>query len=221
MTIKSSPLPNDTDSPDRIQSTKPIGPGEKQLAPAVTTGQPFASYMQTEGAGPAAAKPAGQVSPFDLAHGQALTQTPNINTLLAQVNSAQSGLGDIVNQLNTPNLKLKQSSKYILKNKLSDAESHLRATNTKLGGKEIPPPQMEPGAGPIQKLIAYAANGQNNLQEAERVLKELQAKGDQLNPGDMLQIQIKLNQAQLEIQYSSVLLSTAVEDMKTLFNITL
>jgi len=42
-----------------------------------------------------------------------------------------------------------------------------------------------------------------------------------MNPGDILLIQVKLAKAKQELEYSSVLLSTAVRDIKTLFNIQL
>jgi hypothetical protein len=214
-----TPLPRDpSQGIDKIEGTKPIGPGEKQMGPPE---RPFEAFMKPEEGVPGAGTRGVQVSPFDLAHGQPISTTPTMQSLLAQTVTAQNAMGDVVTNLNTPNLKLKQSTKYILKNKLTDASAHARAANAKVGGKEVPPPALEASHGPIQKLLAYATDGQMNLQAAQRAISDAATRGDQLNPGDMLQAQIKLNQAQLEIQYSSVLLSTAVEDMKTLFNITL
>lgn len=219
MTTPTPGLPKDLPDAGRIESTKPITPGERQLGAPPTTA--FENYMKpSEGITQSGVRPT-QVSPFDLAHGQNLPTTPTIGTLTTQATQAQSTLGDVVTNLNTPNLKLKQSSKYLLKNKLQDASAHLRAANNKMGAETPQPPNIEHGASPLVKLIGYATDGQNNLEAAKRHLQELQSKGESLNPGDLLQIQIKLNQAQLEIQYSSVLLATAVEDMKTIFNITL
>lgn len=211
-----------TPKPEDITRLNIAGPvGEEQKKPSM--GAPsFQSYMQSGEPNPLLQGPkTAQVSPFDLAHGQVPAAGPTMTTLVAQANSAQSALGDLSNQLSTPNLKLKQSSKYILKNKLASAKANIRSASAKMGANEAPDKEIPTGAGPIQKFLALVTDGQNQLEEAKKQIQTLKDKGVGISPGDMLLIQIKLNKAQTEIEYSSVLLSKAVDDMKMLMNIQL
>ncbi len=209
-----------TPAPDEeIPRSNIVGPiGQEQQKPPT---QPFQAYMQ--GAQPnalLATKPV-QVSPFDLAHGALPPAGPTMSTLLAQTTQAQSTLGDMATQLNTPNLKLKQSSKYILKNKLSSANAHLRSAASKMGAEIAPEKETPAGAGPLQKFLAMITDGQNQLEGAQDLIKGLKDKGESLSAADMLLVQIKLNKAQQELEYSSILLSKAMDDIKMLMNIQL
>ncbi len=209
--------PEDAIRPERIGGTTPIGEDRKLSTPT----QSFQSYMQKE-ASPLAAAKTPQLSPFDLAHGpNALTSGPTVQTLLAQVNAAQTTMGDLSTQLNTPNLKLKPSQKYLLKNKLSDASGYLRTANGKLGGEQPPETEVAAGSGPIGRFLGYITDGQNNLEAAQQKLKDLQASGQSMNPAELLLIQVKLNKASQELEYASVLLSTAVSGIKMLFSVQL
>ncbi len=103
----------DVTSTSKIDSTQRIGE-DRHLG---STGQPFSTYMQEGQANVLGTpgKPAA-VSPFDLAHGPTtLPAAPTFDTLLGQVNNAQSTMGDVNSYLSNPNLKLKQSSKYLPK----------------------------------------------------------------------------------------------------------
>jgi hypothetical protein len=215
MTFNSKP--EDVFGTDRIEHTVPVGGDQKKiLTPQEST---FQSFMEEAPTGkPGQAAPLA--SPFDLPqHSTALPATPTIDSLLSQTKSAQTTLGDISSQFNTPNLKLKQSSKYLLRNKLTDANAHLQTANSKLGAET--PEESSPLAGPFGKFIGYVTDGQNRLQSAQQQLQSLKDKGDQLSPADMLLVQVKLNMAQQELEYSSVVLSKAVDDIKMLFNVQL
>lgn len=217
MTIKGTPAPEDV---PRSVAPSPIGEGEPGQMPEAT--RSFQSYMQATEPNPLlAGGKSMQVSPFDVAQGQVLAAGPTYQTIQTQAKAAQTALGDISTQLNTPNLKLRQSSKYILKNKLASAGAMIRSASSKLGAPEQPPSEVPSGAGPIQRFLALVTDGQNQLEAAQEQVKALQSKGDALSPADMLLVQIKLNKAQQEIEYSSLLLSKAVDDMKTMMNIQL
>jgi hypothetical protein len=212
----SSPT-DDLSRSERIGSTSPIGGDQKKMLTAQES--TFQTFMQQAPAGQMG-QAAPLTSPFDLPqHTSALAGTPTMDSLLSQTKSAHLTLGDINGQLNTPNLKLKQSSKYLLRNKLNDANAHLQTANVKLGAN-IPEPTPA-AAGPLGKFIGFVTDGQNQLQAAQRQLQSLKDKGDQLNPADMLLVQVKLNMAQQELEYSSVVLSKAVDDIKMLFNVQL
>jgi len=212
-----------TPGKDAIPPTKvttPVTEGEPKTPQE--PGRPFRSYM--EGGEPNPLTAAGknpQVSPFDLAHGKVPAPGPNFNTIQQQAKMAQSSMGDIVNQLKTPKLKLKQSTKYLLKNKLTSAKGHIKSASQKLGTKETEEEEVPPGAGPLQKYLSLVTDGQNQLQAAQQHLANLSKKGEEMKPADMLMIQIKLSKAQQELEYSSLLLSKAVDDLKMMMNIQL
>jgi len=215
-----------SESPENVPKLDPLRRvGEEQKPPVMPggPGQGFETYMEKAGATPSPTQPPG-VSPFDLAQGQGLlTKGPNFDTLLTQVKSAHTMLGDMTNDLNTKNLKLKQSQRYLLRSKLKNANTYLRAANGKMGAP-IPEEKEEKGekkGGILGNLLNYISDGQNNLQAAQQQLMNLKNKGTTLQPADFLAIQVKLSHAQQEIEYASVMLGKAVDALKTLMNIQL
>ncbi len=215
-----SPLPGDISSTDRIVPAGPVGTEQKE---AGLPTQSFASFMQGENASPMQQSgKTAMVSPFDLAHGQPpLAQAPTLDTLVAQVNNAQSTMGDLSQQINTPKLKLKPSQKYLLKNKLTEANASLRTANAKMGANVPAAPDSTQFSGPLGKFIGYLSDGQAQLESAKNQLQDLKNKGENLRPGDFLLIQVKMNKAQQELDFSSVLLSNAVQDFKQLMQVQL
>lgn len=213
-------LPADLSAIDRLTPTPAISEGEEK---PLVAGQSFASFMTGEKAAPmATAGKTPLISPFELAQGQTpLAQAPTIDSLLAQVNSAQGTVNDMQNNLNYPNLKLKSSNKYLLKNKLTDANASLLSANTKLGAEL--PAQTDPTkfSGPLGKFLALLGDGQNQLASAQKQLQSLKDKGTSITPGDFLLVQVKISKATQELEYSSVLLSNAVQDFKTLMQVQL
>jgi hypothetical protein len=200
----------------------PIGPpksvGGNDSGPPASPGQSFENFMKPKGAG-SPGQVQGAASPFALAQGQALATTPTFDTLVSQTVAAQTALGGVQTQLTTPNLKLKASQKYLLRNKLSEADAHLRSANAKMGVEPGPEPQLPAGSGPIQKFLAFVNDGQAQIDSAKEQLNKMKERGESLSPGDMMLIQIKINKAQQEIEFSAMLLSKAVDDIKTLMNV--
>ena len=220
------PLPKElgADPTDRIFPSSPVGEGAERVGSPNIPTQPFSSFMSGGQASPlAGAGKTPMVSPFDLMQGRPLAQgaTPTMDTLMAQVNNAQSTMGDINSQLSTPNLKLKASQKYLLKNKLSDATDSMRTANAKMGAEVAEAPNPSSFSGPLGKFFAYLSDGQRQMESAKKQLQDLKNKGDNLTPGDFLLIQVKLNKAQQELEFSSVLLSNAVSDLKMLMQVQL
>lgn len=215
-----SPL-DEVPGSQRIGATRPIEPsGEEKLG---VPAQPFSSYMEeakSSTLGGSTKTPLA--SPFDIAAGQTrLPAVPNLETITNQVTVAQSTLGDVNSYLSNPNLKLKQSSKYLLKNKLQDSNTHLRTAATRLGAEPATEEEISPGSGPISRFIGYVTNGQNLLHSAKQKLSEMKEKGDNLKPADFLLIQVQMNLAQQSLEYSSVVLSKAMDSVKQLMNVQL
>lgn len=162
------------------------------------------------------------ISPFALMQGQVpIATVPSMTTLLAQINNVHSTLGDINTQLQTPNLKLRASTKYLVKSKLSEANENLRTFNAKLGAQVPQEPDSSAFAGPLGRFFAYLNDGQAQMEQAKIQLQNLKNKGSQISPGDFLLIQVKLNKAQQLLEFTSVLLSNAVSDIKQLMQVQL
>lgn len=201
-----------------IGAPKSIQPGEEQMP---KPSQSFDSYMK-EGGPQGSPEKSGGVSPFDLAgQGQAASVGPTNESVMSQMNSTSSVLGDLQNQLSNKNLNLRQSQKYLLRNKLTNANELIRTAASKTGVDTGPPVAQLSRQSPVNKFLGLLTDGQNQLANAQSQIQNLNMNGQAMNPGDLLLIQVKLAKAQQELEYSSVLLSTAVSDIKTLFNIQL
>lgn len=211
--------PEEISKPTGIDPSKSIQPGEEAPKP----NQSFESFMHEQGPGaPTGAKVEGP-SPFDLAaQGQGqVVAGPTNDSIIGQMNSSSTVLGDLSNQLNNKDLKLRQSQKYLLRNKLNAANKNIRAAAGKAGVDIGPPVSQFSRQSPITKFLGLVTDSQKQLQGAQSKIQELNSNGQSMNPGEMLMIQVKLSKAQQELEYCSVLLSTATSDIKTLFNIQL
>lgn len=205
--------------PEDVNNPQPIKSIGEEKASSGMPSQSFETFMQKEvKTATPLTKPVTQ-SPFDLPQMQnPLTKAPTVDALLSQAKAAQAVLGDLNTQLQTPNLKLKQSQRYLLRNKLTDANAHLRSANMKLGA-EPPPPPAPTAAGPMGRFLDFLSEGESNIQLAQQQLNKMKDKGDSINPADFLAVQLKISHAQQEIEYASIMLSKAVDDIKQLFSI--
>lgn len=209
------------DRPDRLDPIKKIGE-DKQAGGATPQPGSFESAMEKAAQQSNPASQPSSVSPMELAQNQTLlTKGPTFDSLLSQTKSVHSMLGDINTDLQTKNLKLKQSDRASLRSKLTNANSYLKAANTKIGAQVTEEPPPAAGGGILGKFLGLVTQGQSNVAAAQKQLLDMKSKGDSLNPADFLAIQIKLAHAQQEIEYSSIMLSNAVSSLKTLFNIQL
>jgi hypothetical protein len=203
-------------SPDRITPGQSLGPIEKPTTPGAG-GADFQSYMQGT---PASSKPnaAGGPNPLDLSRGNAFSSgPPSYNSILAQSQTVQDTLGTVKEQLNTKNLKFKRSQAHLMKNKLSDANEHIRSATGKLG-IDTAPLKMPHGSNPIDRFLAYIDDGQDQVAAVQKRIGELSANGAQMTPADMMFLQVKMGLAQQEIEYSTTLLGKVIESIKTVIN---
>lgn len=203
----------------RLNATKRLGEEQEQKLPS-SPNQSFESYMNKASGQMETSKPTN-ISPFDLVATTPLSRGTGIDSLLTQVKSTHSMLGDISTDLQQPKLKLKPSERYVLRNKLSDANSNIRAAHAKLGVDTPPPPPSSNSGGVIGKFLDFVSEGQANLQSAQTQLQRIQKNGDSMKPADFLAIQIKVSAAQQQIEFCSIMLAKSVEDLKSLMNIQL
>ncbi len=208
-------------SPGPVSPGKASEPLEKPVPPGQTpTG--FDAYMQGAGTktppGIGTETPAAGPTPMEVARGSAIsTSGLSFDSILAQANQAQDSLGTVEKQLNDQNLKLKRSQSHLVKQKLSDANSHIRAAGSKLG-LQMQEGKLPSGVSALGKFIAMVNDGQDQLLEVQEQLKKMSATGANVNPADMLSVQVKMGLAQQEIQYTSTLLGKVIQSMVQLLN---
>ena len=176
----------------------------------------FESLMEKE-----TEAPKSQISPMQLAQNQQGNVLATTESLLGQVDATALQMDEIRNKLNTPDLTLKNSHQKLLNSKLTEANEHLQKASEYLGGKEISPTSIPSDATPIAKFLGYLTDGQNRLLAAKHQLSDISAKGGELQPSEMMLIQINLSQAQQEIEFSSVLLSKVTDALKQTLSIQL
>lgn len=206
-------------NPDGPSSPEPIRPSEAQpKGRTVPSRSQFQQHMKEGAKPPAAGEAPGGVAP--VGEGKAGASTaPTIDTLLNQVQTSQGNLHDIKSKLETPNLALKRQHQTLLRDKLNDAKGHMKAANSKLGISLPSDKNIPDSHGPIAKFLGYVTDGQNQLVATQNQLKEMSKKPGQMNPADLLLVQVKLSQAQQELEYSSVLLGKVVDVFKQMLNI--
>lgn len=210
-------IPDKIPNVDVSRTTERIGEDTSQKTP----GGAFGDYMNRPGQPiETTSTQAPGTTPYDLTKGQVgPMQTPTIDSINDQATTTSGTLNTLDDQLNTKNLKLKQSQKYLLRNKLSEANTHIRTAATKVGVDVGSPPAVGVKQNPIRRYLAYVSDSQEQIASVQNKIKEMASKGGTISPGDMLLIQVKLNKAQQALEYSSVLLGKAVDDIKMLFNV--
>ncbi|MBF8263129.1 MAG: hypothetical protein HW387_794 [Parachlamydiales bacterium] len=203
-----------SDKSDPIFGNQPIKPG-------TTTPQAPGADFQSFSTAAQQAPPKGfqAQAPSAIPGAQYAVQTagPSLDSLISQIGISQDSLANVRNQLGTKDLQFRRSQQHLLRNKLSDATTHLRAANAKLG-VETPPMPSQSGAKPIERFLGYVTDGENQLAAAQQQIENISKKGIQMNAGDFLLVQVKLSQAQQEIEYSSSLLGKVVDSLKQILN---
>lgn len=210
---------SDVDHNDPVERVRKISPTQGE-APGIEETGSFEESMKRLSSQPT---PSQRVSPFDLVSQKSQLATgPTYDGVLAQINSTEKTSKTLQDQLNTPGLKLKQSQKFLLENKLADANEHIRAAGH-LVKAEMPTAAelLAAPTNPVTKFLALITDGERKMASVKDQIANLRAKNDELNPADFLILQMKMSRAQAELEYSSMLLSKVVEDLKTVMNINL
>ena len=78
---------------------------------------------------------------------------------------------------------------------------------------------MNRSRNPVARFLSMVSDGQHQMINAAETLKKLNSDGQSVNPAKLLLVQIKLNKAQQELNYTSVILGNVTGMIKTLFNI--
>lgn len=212
-----------TTPPDKTPD--PISAGKapefsNQPTSSGNTASGFESYMQG-GAGKSSSAPGQSAgpTPMELTGGAGAVSSSGVsyNSILAQSNQMQDSLGVVKDQLNNKNLKLKRSQNHLVKQKLGDANSHIRAAGSKLG-LEMAEGKIPPGVSALGRFIAMVNDGQDQLVQVQQQLQKMSASGVNINPADMLSVEVKIGLANQEIQYTSSLLGKVIQSFTQLLN---
>ena len=155
---------------------------------------------------------------MELAQKQQASILPTNQSLLDQINASSGHLDNIKKNLDTPQLTLKDSHQQLLDSKLSASNQHIQKASDYLGANKVSTTQLPDDTTPVAKFLGYVTDGENQLLEAKRKLKDIQSKGGELKPSEMMLVQINLSQAQQEIEFSSTLLSKVVDSLKQILS---
>lgn len=203
--------------PEDVNEYGKIGGIDKSTPKKTPNQDAFQSYMKEDEK--VENQPSKEISPIELAQKNFTGTEPTMQSVTSQADNLNTKLDEVKNQLNTPKLQLKRSQQQLLKNKLADTHQNIRNASEKIGSPLLKDYSPASGANPIEKFIGYVTNGQSQLAKAKMQLQELSQSGKQLEPGQMLLIQVNLSQAQQQLEYSSVLLSQVINAINKTLNI--
>lgn len=206
-------LPDPNPTPN-IEPLREVNQGE--IGEELPKGAEFRSYM--EGAGKSGATTPTAVTPLDLAKVQPQMGSPTVESIQGQIANTQDSINSIRSNLQTPNLTLKRSEQYLLSTKLTDANNYIKTASSLIGAKILPPSGGSEG-GPIDKFLSYLTDGEQQLSSAQKRLSEMATNKENFNPAELLLVQVKVTQAQQEIEYASVLMSKTVDMAKQLMSL--
>lgn len=113
---------------------------------------------------------------------------------------------------------IKTSFQTLLKNRLSHIDDTLKIALSKVGLEHISP-ESQSTKNPIVVFLNSLSHGQDQLGRIGDSINQMQAKGINLNPVDMLAIQVNMHQIQQQLEFCTNCLNKALESTKTLMNV--
>lgn len=197
--------------PDQIDPLRSIQPTEETEE---GVGGNFADMMQSPSI---KSQNSLAPSPMNILPGTNPVGGPSVDTMQSQLVNSQNSMNDMNSQASYPGLKVTPQDREMLVKNMSQATTNLRAANTKLGLNPGPAPQAQDG--PLGKFLSLLNDGTAQISQAKQKLASIASTPGALNPAQMLMVQVKINQAQQQIEFSSILLSKVVDDFKQLMNI--
>ncbi len=199
------------DAPFQPDKMPPIGP----KPPTGPTGpgpnaDEFQSLMHE--------KTPGAITPLQISPQKVSSNSPSMEGLLKQIDTTQGSIKNLQNNLEFPQLKLKKAHERLIKDKLqnviSDIGGAAKASKTPL----VPPTNTE-NMQPIAKFLSFIGDGHSQLDSVKGNLSEMVKKNKNISPANMLLMQVKIAEAQQNIEFSSILLSKVIDGIKQTLNI--
>ncbi len=199
--------------PEGLNPIEPYRAPETESATARPDQTKFQNLMEEGPSTPPATTTPSGVTPMDvITPGNIQTPKATVNALISQTDTTQGHIHTMQKTLTAnPNLKVRRSDQNLLQNKLENANDYLKAANKRMG-VELPEASIPSSqAGPVTRFLAFLTDGQNQLIAAKDRLQILSTKTGEINPGELLILQVQLSQAQQELEYSSTLLGKVVD----------
>lgn len=160
-------------------------------------------------------------SPMDISFQQksqyAHQQMPTKEDLAQQAKGTAQQMDPAKEKLNTPNLTLKPSTVDILSQHLDRVGDNIAGINSRLGLTQKPLPKKASGQSPIEHFLDYFTGSQEQLKNIAQSFSAMDPK--HLNPATMLTLQIKMSSVQQQVEFFTIILGKAVDNIKTLMNI--
>jgi len=219
---------------NNIEAIKGIGKGETKGAKRIV--QPnkdhFDSLMASKDAqnkpavinAPTQIEAAAKLSPMD--------ELRNLNNKVEAISRAspdeiRKKASEIVAQIDDinkkysgyPHVHISPSYQALMKNRLTHIDDTLKIAMSKAGLEFTPPVSPANAANPLEKFLGYLSQGQYQLEHLSESIAQIQSKGLEITPADMMMIQVKVNQIQQELEFFTNLLNKALESTKTLMNV--
>ncbi|MGK5594191.1 MAG: hypothetical protein ACSNEK_02405 [Parachlamydiaceae bacterium] len=149
--------------------------------------------------------------------------------LVEQAHGVISQIEEVKSKLATPNLEIKGSVQTLLRNKLSHIDDNLKIALNRAGLEYSPPSQdiattttaSGPNtlAAPIERFLGLLTHGQYQLQRLANDIEHMRNTPNNINPADMLAIQLKMGYVQQELELFANLLNKSLESIKTIMNV--
>lgn len=141
--------------------------------------------------------------------------------LIAQTQDVVSKIESIKQDLQTPNLQIKDSVQNLLKNKLEHIDDNLKIALEKVGRTEeyTPPTELNKIANPLERFLGFLTHSQHHLDTVGEEVRQMNLHKETITPGAMLALQIKVAFVSQELEFFTSLLNKALESTKTIMNV--
>lgn len=153
------------------------------------------------------------------------TQAATPESVQSQVQRTANRLEEVKLRVQaTENTELHPSMTGMLKKKLLHIDSSIESALAKAKAKESDPlgtadrPVVDNALNPIHRFVGLLTHGQHNLSAIEYHMESLQ-NNNELNPVQLMSVQLKVARVQQEIELFTSLLNKALESTKTIMNI--
>lgn len=215
---------------DKVQQVKKIATSHKKLAPEKVPNQErFDSLINQEAAtkqqattvqeteAPRQKTLMEEVRDLNYKVDQVRRTTPD--DLVAQAKDIIGQIDHLKKTLGEPDVKIKSSARTLLRNKLTHIDESLQIALTKAGVEYVPPEQPTGLAAPMERFLGFLTHSEAQLTTLADEVSAMHLRKEDINPADMLLVQIKVTQVQQELEFFTALLNKALESTKTIMNV--
>lgn len=153
--------------------------------------------------------------------GKSALGSVSVENVQSEIQKALSKMEQAKGKLSQPNTTLKPSYHNVVRNHLGHIDEHLKIALSKTGVEYTPPPSdtKEKSANPIYRFIDSFTHSEGQMKLLESSLSSFLNKKEEIKPGDLLAIQIKISYVQQQIELLTNLLNKALESTKTIMNV--